>query len=407
MNRAPVHHEESQTAMLRRKRRAPYDSGTVLLVARDPQVIAAAHAAARRLQGAPAVRLTTREDALSQLVGPGMGPRHLVLEGDEAMPLGPAMLSAAADRFSGTGVVVVARDGQGPATGLRTARAEPASLLRAMLAVETAPRPDSGPEALAKGLSRGEITVRFQPMVRMADRRPVMLEALARWERPDAALGAASFVAMAERAGLAAQLTAAVARRALSELTAVDVGRRLRLSFNIPLAVLLQPSLPIWLGHAVRAAGLRPTDLLLELTESTVVRDRALLRRALRRLGLAGFGVLLDDLALHDGRRKLLELPFAGVKLDRGLVIAMPESFSARAEVRQAVAIARSKGMVVIAEGVADPHVWRAALAAGCDIAQGFGVGRPLPASALSAWLLAWRAAALAPEPRDGDVALR
>jgi EAL domain-containing protein (putative c-di-GMP-specific phosphodiesterase class I) len=389
--------------MLRRKRRAPFDSGTVLLVARDPQVIAAARAAARSLQGAPTVRLTTREDALAQLVGPGLGPRHLVLEGDEAMPLGAAMLSAAADRFSGTGVVVVAKDGHPSPAGLRTVRAEPASLLRAMLAVEPTVRPDSGPEALAQGMTRGEITVRFQPMVRMADRQPVMLEALARWERPDAALGAGAFVAMAERAGLGAQLTVAVARRALTELAAVDVGRQLRLSFNIPLAVLLQPSLPVWLGKAVREAGLRPADLLLELTESTAVRDRSLLRRALLRLDLAGFGVLMDDLALHDGRRRRLELPFAGVKLDRGLVIAMPDSFSARAEVRRAVAIARSKGMVVIAEGVADPHVWRAALAAGCDLAQGFGVGRPLPATALSAWLAAWRQAALPPRPRDDD----
>jgi len=381
--------------MVRRPRRAPSDPDTLLLVARDPHVIATARAAAQRMVGNPFVQVASGAEALFQLVGPGVGPRHLVLESGGADLIAPALLSAARDRFSGTAVVVVSQPGVASPPGLRNVPAEASRLADALSDHAHASLAEgNGPDALAAGMQRGEITVRFQPIVRMRDRQPVMLEALARWERPGAALGANDFVPMAERAGLATQLTAAVARRALGDFAACAGARTLRVSCNIPLAELLQPGLPAWLAATVRAARLRPTSVLLELTESTVVRDIDMLRRALRRLARIGFGVLLDDLALDDGRGHLLNLPFTGVKLDRALVLAMPADHRARAAVRRIVRVAHMRGMLVIAEGVTDPHVWRAASAAGCNLAQGFGVGRPLPIASLPAWVSAWQAAA-------------
>ncbi|WP_209318482.1 EAL domain-containing protein [Falsiroseomonas selenitidurans] len=383
--------------MLRRQRRALSEPGTVLLVASDPLVIAATRDAVRRMAGPPPVLVATSAEALTHMVGPGISPRHLVLEGGAGSS---ALLSAARDPFNGMEVVVVTRPGQESPPGLRQVPAEGASLAAA-LAAGTPPQPGPASDAadLALGLARGEITVRFQPMVRLADRRPVMVEALARWERPHAAIGAQEFIPLAERAGLSPLLTRAVARRATADLAAQRGGRHIRLSFNIPLAELLKPDLASWLFDLVAEAGLAPADVLLELTESTEVRDRALLRRALLRLARIGFGVLLDDLGLNDGRHGLLRLPFAGVKLDRKLVVAMPHSRRARAEVERIVRHARRHAMVVIAEGVTDTNLWRAVAAAGCDLAQGFGVGRPLPPAALPAWIAAWSAAAVAEPP--------
>jgi EAL domain-containing protein (putative c-di-GMP-specific phosphodiesterase class I) len=380
--------------MLRRSRRALTEPGTVLLVATDPLVIAAARDAAQRMAGPPPVLLATDREALGHLVGPGLAPRHLVLEGGRGLS-SPALLSALRDPFSGTGVVVVRRPGTrhpSPA-GLRHVDAEGSKLADALIAGGTpGEMPPGDVAALAAGLDRGEITVRFQPMVRMADRRPVLVEALARWERPAAPLGADRFIPMAEREGLATRLTRAVARRALRELAALPGASGLRMSFNVPLAVLVEGGMAAWLAREVATAGLQPERLLLELTESTEVRDTALLRRALVRLGRQGFGVLLDDLGLDDKRRRLLDLPFAGVKLDRKLVLAMPHDRRARATVEGLVAQARRRGMVVVAEGVTDTLTWRAAASAGCDVAQGFGVGRPVPPPALPAWISAWRA---------------
>ncbi|WP_137178688.1 EAL domain-containing protein [Roseomonas sp. AR75] len=379
--------------MLRRPRRSLPDTACLVLVASDPMVIAAAHDAARRLHGARPVQIVTGAEALFRLVGPGEPPRHLVLEGGRA---GADLLSAARDRFSGTEVVVVARPGEKAPDGLRAVPAEGAKLAKALSRNgSNGALPAADARSLAAGLARGEITVRFQPIVRLADRRPVMVEALARWERPRVALGAGAFVALAEQAGLASQLALAVARCAIEGLAQARRRMPLRLSFNVPLAVLLQADLPSRLGALIALHGLRPQDVLLELTESTTVRDTALLRRALQRLDGSGFRVLLDDLGLDDARAPLLGLPFAGVKLDRSLISALPTERRARAQVERLVRRSHAEGRAVVAEGVTDPLLWRAAAAAGCDLAQGFGVGRPIPPDALPAWIAAWSGAAL------------
>jgi len=153
------------------------------------------------------------------------------------------------------------------------------------------------------------------------------------------------------------------------------------------------------LRDIVAETGFRRSELLIELTESTEVRDTALLRRALERLGRADFRVLLDDLGLDDARRVLLDLPFAGVKLDRSLVACLPAERRARGLVERLARQARRRGGAVIAEGVTDPLLWRLTSSTGCNLAQGFGVGRPLPPEALPAWIAAWSGAAL-PEPQ-------
>lgn len=382
--------------MLRRPRRGQTEVPTFLLVAEDPMVVSATRQAARHLYGASAVQLISRMEALVRLVGPGEPPRHLVVERALA---GEALLSAARDRFLGIGVVVVHRQDEPAPKGLRAAPAEATALARALTESlgrcdGPGPLPEVDAAALSDGLARGEITVRFQPMVRLSDRRPVILEALARWERPELALGAGAFVALAERGGLAMPLALAVADRALAHLAALGMPG-LRLSVNVPLAGLLHPTLPSRLGEVVAARGFQPSDLLIELTENTAVRDSALLRRALQRLARAGFRVLLDDLGIDDRRGALLELPFAGVKLDRSLIAALPRSRRARWQVEKLSRAAWREGSAVVAEGVSDPLLWRLAAAAGCDLAQGFGVGRPIPPEALPAWLAAWNGAAL------------
>ena len=376
-------------------RRGPTGPSGLLLVARDPAVIAATSEAARRLPLARPVQIVTGAEALQRLLGPGDPPRHLVLQEEEATD---ALLSAARDRFSATELVIVARRPGGLAIqGMETVPAEGARLAEALARVGAPLQtPPHDPAELAAGLARGEITVRFQPVVRLADRRPVLVEALARWERPQSAHPPADFVGVAEEGGLAMPLTLAVVARALHDLrTALGARHKLRLAFNVPLAALLHQELPLRLAPIVAAAGFQPEDLLLELTESAVVRDTALLHRALSRLARYGFHVVLDDLGMDDQRSELLELPFAGVKLDRSLIAALPRTRRARMQVERIAHAARQHGRAVIAEGISDAQLWRCAAATGCDLAQGFGVSRPIPPSALRAWMGSWAATAL------------
>lgn len=246
--------------------------------------------------------------------------------------------------------------------------------------------------ALAAGLRNGEVSVHYQPVVRVADRRPVMVEALARWHRPPVAVPPDRFVPLAESSGLARALSVLVANRAAAEVAPLWQAMRLRVSVNLPLEQLLAEDLVAWLQRAARAGGLRPGQLALELTETTVVRDRSALRRALLRLRAGGFRVLLDDLLLQDDREWLLGLPFGAFKLDRSLVERLPAEARARRRVRHLVQRANAAGQRVIAEGISDRRLWAVVRGLGVHHAQGYMIGRPMPAPALAAWCRRWRA---------------
>jgi EAL domain-containing protein (putative c-di-GMP-specific phosphodiesterase class I) len=248
--------------------------------------------------------------------------------------------------------------------------------------------------ALAAGLRNGEFSVHYQPVVRFADRRPVMVEALARWHRPPALISPDRFVPLAESSGLVRALSVLVATRAAAELAPLWQRLRLTVSVNLPLGQLLLPDLPAWLHRALRAGGLHARQVALELTETTEVRDRSALNRALLRLRAAGHRVLLDDLVLDDERSWLYGLPFAALKLDRSLVERLPGDAHARREVRAVVRLAEASGKQVIAEGVSDRRLWQVARGLGVHHAQGYLVSRPLPAEALAGWHERWRGSA-------------
>ncbi|MDJ0389940.1 EAL domain-containing protein [Roseomonas sp. E05] len=372
----------------------PSDPGASLLVlAHDPAIIEAARVAATRLPGGPPHLVDSGREALRHLFSMGETARQLVCEPSAAGESWPALRATAADPFAAAGVVVVG-EGDDAFPGLADDSSLPEALTAALREVAGLRErsPDAGPEDLAIGLARGEITVRYQPVVRIADRRPVLLEGLARWHRRnDPPVGPDHFVPLAERSGQAQALAMAVSAAAFAELSAAPARIGAALSLNLPLAVLLERDVLGWMRRLMRHAGFPLSALTLELTETTPVRDRPALRRALWRLQRAGVPVLIDDMGLEEDRAALLELPFAGIKLDRHLVAAMPWQRRARAEVERLTARAHARRMSVTAEGISDAQLWRAVAAAGVDNAQGYAVSRPLPAAALPAWGMAWR----------------
>jgi EAL domain-containing protein (putative c-di-GMP-specific phosphodiesterase class I) len=249
-----------------------------------------------------------------------------------------------------------------------------------------------GESALRSGLHRGEIEARYQPMVRIADRKPMMVEALARWVPDRQPLGPEQFLAMAVKAGLMRPLSKAVAQAAVRDIGAARRSLRIGVTVNLPLELVLHGDLPTWLRQVLNRSSLRPCDLALELTEHMRVHDREALRRALRRIARAGHRVFLDDILADDDRSVLFDLPFAGLKLDRSLVSTLAESAHARQLVRRITHAADRRGQVVVAEGVCHPMQLNMLADLGIHWAQGFLIGRPLPARALFAWSELWRA---------------
>ena len=373
----------------------------VLVLSRDPAVISAASAAVRHLPGVNPTFARSGREALARLAGPGLGPHHLLADPAAAGASWPHLLATLAEPRARTSLVVVSTDHAALPHAMGAIPAEAGPLADAMTQdrsgragkpeAKTPSLPNAAAADLAAGLKRGEIILRYQPVVRMRDRRPVMVEALARWQRQSTPVPPDAFMPLAERSGLARALSIVVASRAGVELGRLHDELDIGVSINLPLAMLLQADLVSWLHKALRRSGLRPAQVSLELTETTEVRDVSTLRRALVRLRAAGYRVLLDDIILNDERERFFHLPFIGFKLDRSLVMSLPDDARARGEVRRLTRAAHRRGQLIIAEGVSDLRLWAVTRGLGVDHAQGFIVGRPLPAEALSAWWSSWR----------------
>jgi EAL domain-containing protein (putative c-di-GMP-specific phosphodiesterase class I) len=138
------------------------------------------------------------------------------------------------------------------------------------------------------------------------------------------------------------------------------------------------------------AAGVRPDQIIVELTESRPVEDLAALRRSIERVRQGGYGLAIDDLGPSvPHHAALLRMPFTAVKLDIDVIRDM-HAEDGRAFLLDTIDAARANGMTIIAEGVEDRDTWRRLEACGVDHAQGFLISRPLPAAALPIWLDAW-----------------
>lgn len=360
----------------------------MLVLARDPVVISAAESATRTEQRGVPTLVGSGREALAQLAAPGDALPHLVYDPAAVTSHWPQVLANLADPSGSTSLVMVSANDGG--TALPPDRDRLAAALR-LAPSALGSLPPEPVAALRDGMKLGEINVRYQPIVRVSDRKPVMLEALARWHRDDTTIPPSAFVPLAEKFGLLNALSVQVTRCVARDLPTLPQALRLGVSVNLSLPLLLSSDLLPAVERVVRRTGLHPSKLLFELTESTEVEDRSALRRTLVRLRAAGHRVLLDDLELHDERRPLLDLPFNGFKLDRSFVEALPDSAAARVEVRGLMRHADKHGQVVVAEGVSDEQVWQAVRGLGIHLAQGFAVGRPLPAAALPVWLPIWR----------------
>ena len=248
-------------------------------------------------------------------------------------------------------------------------------------------------------LSSAWIEPRYQPIVRLGDGLPVAVEALARLNHPSLGLlGAGRFVPQIELAGLAGELTEQIAATTFTDIAAVDPGPAgLVVGINIPLDLLLLPSTLARLEARREAAGLEPTRVVVELTESQPVEDIDRLARVLEQLRRTGYGAVIDDVVPAMAYLpKLLDLPFTGLKLDGGLVRMTGQSATALRFAAAIVAAAHRYGLTVTAEGIEDSADWARMLDLGADQAQGFLVAEAMEAASLPAWRLLWAASSRA-----------
>ena len=249
-------------------------------------------------------------------------------------------------------------------------------------------------QALSDALECGEIVPWFQPQVEFGNGKVIGVEALARWERPDGSVVRPHlFISVLEREGLANKLTDRMLDAACAWKQRWDhAGARLKLSVNVSAASLADPSAADRYQEIVESYGVEPEDVILEITESSVMSDAARGLGLLARLRLKGFGLSIDDFGTgYSSLAQLSQIPFTELKIDQGFVFGAHAQPRKRAVVEASLDLARKLGLTAVAEGVEDMEDWQMLAELGCDIAQGYLIGRPVPGSELQAAITRWR----------------
>jgi len=169
-------------------------------------------------------------------------------------------------------------------------------------------------------------------------------------------------------------------------------GHRLKLSVNVSAASLADPSAADRYQAIVESHGVEPEDVILEITESSVMSDAARGLGLLARLRLKGFGLSIDDFGTgYSSLAQLSQIPFTELKIDKDFVFGAHAQPRKRAVVEASLDLARKLGLTAVAEGVESMEDWQMLAELGCDIAQGYLIGRPVPGSELQAAISRWR----------------
>jgi EAL domain-containing protein (putative c-di-GMP-specific phosphodiesterase class I) len=135
------------------------------------------------------------------------------------------------------------------------------------------------------------------------------------------------------------------------------------------------------------------SSLVLEVTESRLMKDALASLDILARLRLKRIGLSIDDFGTgHSSLAQLRDIPFAELKIDRSFVHGAGRDSSLRAIVEASIGMARQLAMTTVAEGVEDREDWDFLRTTGCDFAQGYFIAKPMPASEVNVWITAWEA---------------
>ena len=253
---------------------------------------------------------------------------------------------------------------------------------------------------LRRAVADDQLVLHYQPQVDLGHGHPVAAEGLVRWRHPQRGLlGPHEFIAVAERTGLIKELTQRVLDLGLRDLrTWTDQGRDLSLSLNVSVRSLLDPRFPEEVARLLSLHGVNGRALTLELTESSLMVDPELAKRTMQDLAELGVSVAIDDFGTgYSSLAYLTDLPIGELKIDKSFVRAMGSDTRNAIVVRSTIELAHNLGLRTVAEGIEDSFTFERLRGLGCELAQGFHMSKPLPASSLLNW---WDTHAGAPAPR-------
>ena len=243
---------------------------------------------------------------------------------------------------------------------------------------------------LRVALEEEQFVVFYQPIFELSTNRMIGTEALVRWQHPVRGLLApGEFIAAAEQSGLIVPLGAWVLRRACQQTAdwhaLLSDRAPMLLSVNLAPRQLLDRTLLTTVAHAVNEAGIHPSTLCLEITEGSVIQDFGAAMPVLDALRTLGVLLALDDFGTgYSSLSYLKRLPVNSVKIDQSFISDLDGDTGDREIVRAIISLAHTMGLSVTAEGVENEAQRDILRAMGSDQAQGYFLGRPASAEALT-----------------------
>jgi diguanylate cyclase (GGDEF)-like protein len=247
-----------------------------------------------------------------------------------------------------------------------------------------------GGQELRQGIERDELVLHYQPIVDLTSGDVVGLEALVRWQHPRRGLlQPDEFVALAERTGAIDALGRWVLHTACEQHSAWratrTADRPLQMSVNVSTHQLDDPTFALTVAEVLASTDLEPSSLCLDITESAVLADPVQAQKTVEDLRQLGVELAIDDFGTgYASLTTLRRLHASGVKIDRTFIGSLGDDDEDLHIVAAVIGLARAMGLSVTAEGVETPEQLALLRDLGCQQAQGFHLGRPVPADELS-----------------------
>lgn len=236
----------------------------------------------------------------------------------------------------------------------------------------------------------GQLELHYQPKLQFETGKCIGVEALIRWKHPTRGMvQPGHFIGLAEQTALILPLTQWVIDTALHQLGDWKrAGIDLSIAINASVRNLEDPKFPAAVADRIRFYGIDPSRLEIEVTESSFMAAPEAVRQALDSLKKFGVSIALDDFGTGQSSLSYLrDLPANTLKLDRSFLRDLRSDPKSRMIIRSTISTAHQLGFSVVAEGIEDSESYSLLKSLDCDMAQGYYVSRPLPASELDRWL--------------------
>jgi EAL domain-containing protein (putative c-di-GMP-specific phosphodiesterase class I)/CheY-like chemotaxis protein len=248
-------------------------------------------------------------------------------------------------------------------------------------------------DEIMAGLKNDQFEPFFQPKIEISTRRVVGAEALARWRHPQHGIIAPfAFIQVLEDNDQIDSLMWVMLKKSslfCRNLTSAAIDATI--SVNLSLKSLTDVDLANRISDIVKACGIEPRQLCLEVTESAATTDLGKALENLTRLRMKGFGLSIDDYGTgYSSMQQLTRIPFTELKIDRSFVTNAPSNAQTKVILASSLDLAKELGILAVAEGVETQADWDLLEELGCDLAQGYFIAKPMPEESYLAWQQDW-----------------